>query len=78
MLSILGKDAAFIQCADALFAPVQGHVGAAQRRVQGAGQNHPLAANGVVRGELASQSGVRHLSLKVLECLLLHQAQRGP
>ncbi|MNG42060.1 hypothetical protein D3C84_1316830 [compost metagenome] len=49
MLAILSDDAGFIDRGNAVFAAVQGHIAAAERRVQGAGDNYALTADGEVR-----------------------------
>ncbi|MNF91439.1 hypothetical protein D3C84_740400 [compost metagenome] len=53
VLAIQGDDAGFVDGGDALLAAVQRHVAPRQCRVQRAGQDHPFAADGVVRCQFA-------------------------
>ncbi|MNK95564.1 hypothetical protein D3C87_1158040 [compost metagenome] len=72
VLAIPGNDAGFVDGRDALLAAVQRHVAAGQGRVQRAGQNHPFAADGVVRRQFAPQFGVRHLAFEEVQGLALN------
>ncbi|MCY1413537.1 hypothetical protein D9M71_289700 [compost metagenome] len=76
VLAIQGDDAGFVDGGDALLAAVQRHVAPRQCRVQRAGQDHPFAADGVVRRQLPSQFGIRHLAFEKTQGLALDHVYR--
>ncbi|MNS53912.1 hypothetical protein D3C72_866850 [compost metagenome] len=76
VLAVQCHDTGLVDGRDALLAAVQRHVVARQCRVQRAGQNHPFAADGVVRRQLAPQFGIRHLAFEKTQGLALDHVHR--